>query len=151
MNKVIAVDFDGCLCESQWPKIGKAHDEVIHYLRMRQARGDKIILWTCREGQLLDEAILWCLNRGLKFDAVNDNLPENKEHFGNNCRKVWADEYWDDKSVIVEQDSVCYFTSDGKRRSNCFYGKYKPNRKRGLVRKFFRELREIYEHGITDE
>lgn len=99
--KVIAVDFDGCLCVNKWPEIGAPNWAAINALIARKAEGDKVILWTCREGQMLEDAIAWCLNRGLKFDAVNDNLPENKEHFGNNCRKVWANEYWDDRAVPV--------------------------------------------------
>jgi len=98
---IIAVDFDGTLCENRWPDIGQENRHIINQLIRHQAQGGKVILWTCRSGQLLDDAILWCLNRGLRFDAINDNLPENVEAYGNNCRKVWADEYWDDKSVIV--------------------------------------------------
>lgn len=101
MRRTIAVDFDGCICESKWPEIGEPRQEVINELIRAQAEGSRLILWTCREGELLDAAIMWCLNRGLRFDAVNDNLDENKRLFGNNCRKVWADEYWDDKSVLV--------------------------------------------------
>ena len=104
----IAVDFDGCLCENKWPDIGKPVQPVINELVRRQAEGDKLILWTCREGQMLDAAILWCLNHGLRFDAINDNLEKHKDTFGNNCRKVYADEYWDDKStMIIYAGSVC--------------------------------------------
>lgn len=102
-RKIIAVDFDGCLCDSKWPDIGEPHNEVIRELIREQANGTKLILWTCREGQLLQAAIMWCLNRGLKFDAVNDNLPEMQELYGNNSRKVSATEYWDDRSVVVSK------------------------------------------------
>lgn len=98
---VIAVDFDGTLCEAKWPEIGEANWKLIHLLKRRQAQGDKLILWTCREGEALEEALLWCLNRGLRFDAVNDNLAENKARYGNNCRKVNADYYLDDKNAIA--------------------------------------------------
>ena len=101
VRKTIAVDFDGCLCKGKWPDIGEAHEQVIRELIRQQADGAKIILWTCREGDQLDHAVMWCLNHGLKFDAINDNLKENTEYFGNNSRKVFADEYWDDKSVVV--------------------------------------------------
>ena len=60
--------------------------------------GAKLILWTCREGELLDKAVAWCEERGLFFDAVNDNIPESIEKYGNNCRKVSADIYIDDRS-----------------------------------------------------
>ena len=99
--KVLAVDFDGCLCVNKWPEIGDPNWNAIHTLLDHKSDGGKVILWTCREGQMLEDAVMWCLNHGLKFDAVNDNLPENKEYFGNNCRKVWANEYWDDKAVPV--------------------------------------------------
>ena len=47
-KKIIAVDFDGCLCENKWPNIGKAHEQVIHELIRQQADGAKVILWPCR-------------------------------------------------------------------------------------------------------
>lgn len=47
----------------------------------------------------LEEALIACRNVGLEFDAVNDNVKSSKELFGNNSRKVYASEYWDDKSV----------------------------------------------------
>lgn len=99
--KVIAVDFDGCLCENKWPDIGNPNWPTIQRLKNRQASGDKVILWTCRDGERLEEAVSWCMNHGLKFDAVNDNLPDNITKYKNNCRKVWADEYWDDKAVVI--------------------------------------------------
>ena len=102
----IAVDFDGCLCENKWPDIGKANQPIINELVRRQAQGDRLILWTCREGLMLDAAIMWCLNHGLRFAAINDNLPENIKQYGNNCRKIWADEYWDDRSVIVRAGEI---------------------------------------------
>ena len=115
--KVIAVDFDGCLCEANWPDIGAPRMPVIRELLLQQAEGAKIILWTCREGEQLQAAVMWCLNHGIKFDAINDNLKENKERYGNNCRKVWATEYWDDKSVLIvgngKVTSICFSRIEG--------------------------------------
>lgn len=99
--KVIAVDFDGTLCDSKWPGIGKPHWPIIHELIRRKADGDKIILWTCREGELLDEAVMWCLNHGIQFDAINSNVLSRIEQYGDDPRKLSADEYWDDKAVLV--------------------------------------------------
>lgn len=95
---IIAVDFDGTLCEDAYPGIGKANNYLIYALKGRQALGDKLILWTCRAGEKLDEAIEWCTEHGLRFDAVNDNLPEVVELYGNNSRKITADVYLDDRS-----------------------------------------------------
>ena len=97
---IIAVDFDGCLCQNKYPDIGTPNYPVIDELINRQIdEGAKIILWTCRVGEQLENALAWCKNRGLRFDAVNENLPECIEQFGNDCRKVFAHEYWDDRAV----------------------------------------------------
>ena len=103
---IIAVDFDGTLCEIRWPEIGQENRHVIDALKRRHEQGDKLILWTCREGLALAEAVSWCIARGLWFDAINANLAENIGKYGNDCRKVFADEYWDDKSVIVYAGSA---------------------------------------------
>ena len=57
-NQIIAVDFDGTLCENKWPEIGEPNTELIGYLIMMQKTvGAKIILWTCRIGEMLDRAV----------------------------------------------------------------------------------------------
>ena len=98
-DTIIAVDFDGTLCENCWPDIGEPNYKLIDQLSYYHYSGAKLILWTCREGELLDKAVAWCEERGLFFDAVNDNIPESIEKYGNNCRKVSADIYIDDRSV----------------------------------------------------
>lgn len=104
--KIIAVDFDGTLCEDMWPAIGKANEDMIDYLKRRQVDGDKLILWTCRDGQKLFDAIDWCESHGLSFDAINDNLQEMKEKFaGSNPRKIYADIYIDDHNYVEKEVS----------------------------------------------
>ena len=100
---IIAVDFDGTICEDEYPKIGKAKLDIINYLQYAKLSGDKIILWTCREGKDLEDAIKFCKWYGLEFDAVNDNLPENIEKYKNNTRKIFADIYIDDKSLNINR------------------------------------------------
>lgn len=100
-TKIIAVDFDGTLCENKWPEIGSPNEKVIEYLKNRQKSGDKLILWTCRTGVNLDRAIAWCEEHGLVFDAVNENLPETIEWMGGDTRKIFANEYIDDRNILV--------------------------------------------------
>lgn len=100
--KVIAIDFDGCLCVNNWPYIGAPNWAVIERAKQEQQNGAKLILWTCREGDALDRAVEACAEWGLYFDAVNENLPERIAQYDNDPRKVGADEYWDDKAVRVE-------------------------------------------------
>lgn len=98
---VIAVDFDGTLCENAFPEIGEAKGPVINYIREMKRRGHKIILWTCRAEQPLQDAVEWCKLHGITFDAINNNLRECVNEYKYNCRKVNADLYIDDKAVNV--------------------------------------------------
>lgn len=100
-QNIIAVDFDGTLCENKWPEIGMPNEELIEYLKKRQANGEKLILWTSRNEEQTKDAVEWCKKHGLVFDAVNDNLPEIVEAFGGNCRKIFANEYIDDRNCSI--------------------------------------------------
>lgn len=101
MQKAIAIDFDGTLCTNDYPNIGEPNWEIIAEAKMEQANGAGLILWTCREGEMLDAALKACEEWELHFDAVNESLPSWKKEYGNNPRKVGASEYWDDRSVRV--------------------------------------------------
>ena len=96
---IIAVDFDGTLCESCFPEIGRPNLELIRRLKANRLNGDKLILWTCRTRDNLAAAIAWCRSFGLSFDAVNENLPEILALYGGDSRKIFADVYIDDRSV----------------------------------------------------
>lgn len=100
---IFAVDFDGTLSFGQWPGVGPPNEALINFLKERKNIGDRLILWTCREGQELKVAIDFCEECGLKFDAVNDNLPEIIEKYGVNSRKVSCDYYIDDRAVFVKE------------------------------------------------
>tara|TARA_R110000851_G_scaffold160416_3_gene303678 strand:+ start:178 stop:546 length:369 start_codon:yes stop_codon:yes gene_type:complete len=103
----IAVDFDGTLCEFAFPKIGEQTEDQIqlveHLIGMRE-EGHKLILWTNRgdseEYPVLTEAVQWCKDRGLEFDAVNENLKTQKKLSGPSP-KIMADIYLDDKALHV--------------------------------------------------
>ena len=75
----IAVDFDGTICKHQYPQIGPEIPFAIDTLKKLQEDGHKLILWSVRQGDLLDEAVEWCKERGLTFYAVNRDYPEEEE------------------------------------------------------------------------
>ncbi len=100
--KIIAVDFDGTLCYSNWPELGEPNVMLIEYLKRFKEAGNKLILWTCRAGEALDRAVSWCHEQELEFDAVNDNLPEIVALYGNNSRKITCDYYIDDRACLPE-------------------------------------------------
>ena len=99
MRKAIAIDFDGCLCTDAFPEIGEPNWAVINRAKTEQQAGAGLILWTCREGQLLLDAVEACRGWGLTLDAMNESLPDWIEEFQTRPRKVGASEYWDDKAV----------------------------------------------------
>ena len=101
--KTIAVDFDGTLCYSSWPELGDPNRALIACLQEWRRNGNKLILWTCRAGDALSKAVEWCRNHDLEFDAVNDNLPEVVELYGNNSRKITCDYYIDDRMMQLSQ------------------------------------------------
>ena len=102
MKRVIAVDFDGTLCENAWPKIGEPNTELISQLIEEQQAGAVIILWTCRARRMLQDAVKWAKDQGLKFDYVNRNAPERVKAFRNDSRKISADVYIDDRAAAFE-------------------------------------------------
>lgn len=95
---IVAVDFDGILCQDKFPEIGEPNYGVVSFVRRLQDSGIETILWTSRVDDRLAEAIVWCEDRGLHFTSINDNTPNNKEQYGTNPRKVYADIYMDDRS-----------------------------------------------------
>lgn len=94
---VIAVDFDGTIVEHEYPLIGKPIPFAIETLLQLQKDQHRLILWTVREGDLLEEALAYCAQRGLYFYAANENYPgEDREKTG---RKLGADMFIDDRNL----------------------------------------------------
>lgn len=97
---LIAVDFDGTIVEHKYPAIGKERPFAIETLRQLAAEGNKLILWTAREGKLLEQAVEFCHSRGLDFYAVNSDRPETSLNFNSTSgRKLAADVYIDDHNL----------------------------------------------------
>ncbi len=94
----IAVDFDGTIVEHKFPAIGNELPFATHTLKTLQEKGHRLILWTYRCGQQLEEALNFCKERGLEFYAVNKNYPEEKMH-DEISRKILADLYIDDRNL----------------------------------------------------
>lgn len=96
----IAVDFDGTIVTHAYPAIGKPIPFAIDALkRLQQEDNHLIILWSCREGKLLQDAIDYCHDRGLDFYAVNTNFPDEPVSDGLTARKLTADLFIDDRNL----------------------------------------------------
>jgi len=95
---IIAVDFDGTIVEHAYPKIGKPIPFAFDVLKkLQQEENHTLILWTVREGDLLEEAVKYCARNGVTFYAANKNYPE--EEPGTEPRKLTADVFIDDKNI----------------------------------------------------
>lgn len=116
---IIAVDFDKTLSLGVgYPNLGKPNTELISILNQLQGLDHIIILWTCREGEELDEAIDWCAKQGLYFDYVNQNVP----WLGFDSRKIVADWYIDDCAIHVhDMVKLKAILHDSKFRHNDCY------------------------------
>lgn len=97
---VIAVDFDGTIVEHRYPKIGAEIPFATEALKMLIEDKHQLILWSVREGELLDEAVEWCRKRGVEFWAVNRDYPEEEaEKNRHYSRKLKADMFIDDRNI----------------------------------------------------
>lgn len=96
----IAVDFDGTIVRHRYPEIGSEIPFATRTLKMLIEEGHKLILWTVREGQLLEDAVEWCRERGVEFYAVNKDFPEEdadkNRHYS---RKLKVEMWIDDRNV----------------------------------------------------
>ncbi|MBO5000744.1 MAG: hypothetical protein J6C58_07920 [Bacteroidaceae bacterium] len=96
----IAVDFDGTIVEHKYPYIGKEIPFAIDTLKRLAEERHKLVLWTVREGRLLDEAVAFCKERGLEFYAINQDEPDNVPVKSNHrSRKLKVDLFIDDRNV----------------------------------------------------
>ena len=96
----IAVDFDGTIVEHAYPKIGKEIPFATETLRQLIQDRHKLVLWTVRENELLQEAIDWCKERGVEFYAINRDYPEEEREKNNHfSRKLKVDLWIDDRNI----------------------------------------------------
>ena len=95
----IAVDFDGTIVEHRYPEIGREIPFATDTLKMLAKEGHRLILWSVREGKLLDEAVAWCRERELEFYAVNNDYPEENTNHDNYSRKLKVELFIDDRNL----------------------------------------------------
>ena len=97
---ILAVGFDGTIVAHRYPSIGRELPFATETLKKLSQEGHRLILWTVREGRLLDEAVAFCRERGLEFYAVNRDYPEEEKGKNNHfSRKLKADLWIDDRNL----------------------------------------------------
>jgi hypothetical protein len=110
MPFILSVDYDGTLFEGSWPEKGAPKQDVIDKVKEFKANKAELVLWTCREGKSLEEALTRCKEVGLEFDAVNANAPSQLEYMKEReaegeifaTHKIFANFYLDDRAYNID-------------------------------------------------
>ena len=100
---IIATDFDDTLVEAKrFPEFGEP-TPWFHIVKKLQDNFPnlKLILFTCREGKYLTDALIFCNENGLMFDAVNSDVPSSIKWKGK-TRKPFAHVYVDDRNLDIK-------------------------------------------------
>ena len=123
MPFMLAVDYDDTLFEGPYPKKGKPKWDIVNKVKQFIQCGAEVVLWTCREGSSLAEAVKRCKDElGLEFVGINENAPTAKKWISDEKRKsgdvfaatkIYADFYLDDKSnnldifLAIDVEKTC--------------------------------------------
>ena len=117
MQKIVAVDFDGTLCDHEFPSIGAPKVGAKEALQRIRDLGFKILIWTCRtchfnyeifggdpsthtfERQSVKDMIAWLDANEIPYDEIDDG----------SRGKPLADFYLDDKALRFDS-STNWFT-----------------------------------------
>lgn len=86
-------------------------DKVIELLKDCQRVGAYIILYTCRNGDGIKEALAYCESKGLHIDAANENPPGVDLKWGHTA-KPYANIFLDDRGHL---EAAC------ARLAECMY------------------------------
>ena len=134
----IAVDFDGTIVTHRYPEIGEEKPFATDTLKMLIQDRHKLILWSVREGKLLDDAVEWCRQRGVEFYAINKDFPEEdvekNRHFS---RKLKADLWIDDRNVggLPDWGTIYHMIHDHKTYEEVLTEELRPETVRPKVKK----------------
>ena len=128
----IAVDFDGTIVEHRYPRIGEEIPFAIATLKMLINEHHRLILWSVREGKLLEEAVEWCRERGVEFYAVNRDYSEEDIAHTGFSRKVKADLFIDDRNLggLPDWGSIYRMIHDGVTYEELFRENSEPVRQK---------------------
>lgn len=90
-----AIDFDGTCVHHAFPKIGEVVPHAVETLLALQ-KDHRLILWTCRTGHYLQDAVAFMKHHGVEFFSHNDNPTQKHWSPG---PKIYAHEYIDDAAL----------------------------------------------------
>lgn len=95
----LAIDFDGTIAEASFPEVGALIKDADTIIRKLHEDGHNIIINTCRSGRFEGMAEDFLTENDIPYHFINSNLPELIEFYNQDCRKISADFYIDDKCI----------------------------------------------------
>lgn len=75
---VVCVDFDGTIVEHDFPRIGAPVTGAIDWMKAWARSGARIVLFTMRSGEFLDEAVEYLHAHQVPLLGINEN-PEQRD------------------------------------------------------------------------
>ncbi|AJW61837.1 hypothetical protein OZ664_04110 [Elizabethkingia sp. HX WHF] len=139
INKKLAIDFDGTIVDDAYPGVGPAKIFAFETLLKLQSEGYRLILWTYRSGQALQDAVDFCKKNGLEFYAVNSSFEGEVFDSETHSRKIDADMFIDDRNLggfpgwgeiyNIIKEKIEFRVAGGEVLA---YSKLKKEKKKGL-------------------
>ena len=120
-QKTVAVDFDGTLCDHEFPRIGKVKKGAREALETLRALGYRIVIWSCRTSKHNAEEFAernadgtinlhWLANPmsrptvgGMVAFLSDEGIPYDEIDDGSKG-KPFAEFYLDDKAIRVQDN-----------------------------------------------
>lgn len=90
---IIAIDFDGTCVDHVYPNVGRDVPDAVNTMKELVDVGHKLILWTMRSGDTLDDAVKWFRSRGIELFGIQRNPEQDSWTSSNKC---YANLYIDD-------------------------------------------------------
>lgn len=100
---IIAIDFDDTITNpSQYPIMGTIRQDAKIYIEKLYNDGHHLILWTCRSGKYIEEAISALKDNDMLkyFEGINTDFKSRTLY----SRKICADYYIDDRALFDTVD-----------------------------------------------
>lgn len=104
----LGIDFDGTIVTHEFPDIGELLPLALDTLRDFNRLGIKLVLWTVRSGDVLNDAIELLEREGISFVGYNEN-PAQKSW--SSSPKAYCNMYIDDAAF----GAPLIYPEDGSR------------------------------------
>lgn len=104
--KYFAIDFDNTIAYDAHPNIGELISGAKECITKIKELGGEICIWTCRTGEQELMVKEFLDKNNIPYDKINESFDESVEQYGGDSRKVFADIYIDDRTLLFQGQPV---------------------------------------------